>query len=487
MGRLRRLFGFGRAKPSEAQPRHGLFWQMAAGEAVTEATALTYSAVWAAQRLISEAWAGLPWHHFERSRDGRGRQRIETDLDYLLSTAWNPEQSAFDARQFVCSCALLWGNGYAEIERALNGSPMALWPIHPERMQPRRDDSGGIVYRVDGRVDIPANDVFHLRGPGNGLAGYSVVSMAAQSIGGGIAGDKFASAFFANGTNVSSVLTTPEMLNDEAVAGIQHSLSAFRGAKNRGKTLILDQGKKFETVGMPLADAQFLEQRRFTVEDIARWFRVPPHKIGHLERAHFNNVESLNIDFVTDSLLPWVQRGEQEAQRKLIRRDRRRRFTKMNVNGLLRGDMAGREAFYRGLFGIGALSPNDIRELEDMNPVTDGDVYLAPLNMQPLAAAAEPPQEPEPAEAPDLTPVVEEALARVEAYAVKIVTRADKAEKLEAYLSRVLPAMAGAVRRSLGMGDMGDVDCSAIAADLVDSYCCGYPVRAAEVYERLTK
>lgn len=371
----------------------------AAGMWVDEDRALSHSAVFASVRVISESIAALPWR-LHRRLDPRGNQIVQNDLDYLLHIEASPEHSAMAWRETLLANALLWGNGYAEIERTTGGDPWNLWPIAPDQLHPDRTQDGRLWYIHRGAPVLAAENCFHLRGLGfDGVRGYSVVRMAARSLGLGLALDQMAADTYANGAQPSVIITQDgpgKGLSAEAIGNLIKSWETrFRGPGNGSRVGYLDAGLKATQFGMPLTDQQFLESRKFQISEVARWFRVPPHKLADLERATFSNIEHQSLEFVTDTLLPWVRRLETEAQVKLIGRNNRsgRLYTKINMNALLRGDMASRHAAYATGRQWGWLSANDIRELEDQNPIPGGDEYLAPVNMVPadmLREIAEP-------------------------------------------------------------------------------------------------
>jgi len=359
-----------------------------AGVHVDEDVALTHAAVWSCVRVISESIAALPWHCHQRTASGN--EVINNDLDYLLHTQANGELSAFSWRETALANALLWGNAYAEIERAQGGQPMALWPIAPDKIHPDRTADGALWYVINGQPTLRHEQVYHLKGLGfDGLSGYSVVRHAARSVGIGIALDMMAAGTFANGLNPSLVIKNTggrEMSPDALDALYKQMADRFGGPGKAMKALYLGTGLEAQAITMPLDDAQFLESRKFQVSEIARWFRVPPHKLADLERATFSNIEHQALEFVSDTLLPWVRRLETEAEIKLIGRNNRysgRLYTKINLAGLLRGDMKARYDSYAVGRQWGWLSANDVRELEDLNRIPGGDDYLAPMNMVP--------------------------------------------------------------------------------------------------------
>jgi HK97 family phage portal protein len=346
-------------------------------------TALTLSAVFSAVRYISETVASLPWELRERIRGGGNKAAVGHNVYHLLHTRPNPYLSSFDWRVLMLSRVNLWGNAYAEIERDKMNRPLALWPIEPERVQPKMDDEVGYYYEVTQqnniKVIIYPENMFHIRGLGDEKEGYSVVSLAARSIGAGLAADEFMASFYENSAVSSGVITHPKALSDKAYERLKNDFKEkHSGPKKAWEPLFLEEDMKWAPTTMPMKDAQLLESRKFTVSEVARWFRVTPHKIGDLERSTYSNIEHQSIEVVQDTIIPWAKRIEGEADYKLISsRARDRFYSKVNVNGLLRGDSTARRESYRILRNIGAINVNEIRELEDMNPIgPEGDIYV---------------------------------------------------------------------------------------------------------------
>ena len=383
-----------------------------AGVYVDADRALTHAAVWASVRLISESIAALPWRVHRRV--GRGTELMDSsDLDYILHVQASPEQSAFSFRETAIAHALLRGNGYAEIERTQRGEPWNIWTLPADKVYPDRTADGRIWYIMDGQPVYEAANVFHLKGLGfDGLVGYPVIDHAARTVGLGLALDTMAAATFQNGGVPGAVIHQKEGgkgLSPQAVENLLKSFEdRFRGPANTAKAMYLDVGMTLETLDLPLTSLQFLESRKFQISEIARWFRVPPHKLADLDRATFSNIEHQALEFVTDTLVPWITRLETEAQIKLIGRNNRmgRVYTKINVAGLLRGDIKSRYDAYGVGRDKGWLSANDIREMEDMNPVAGGDEYLVQSQMVPQDMLREMNQsKTEPAAPPIATPV----------------------------------------------------------------------------------
>lgn len=384
--------------------------RVASGVNVSPGSAMTLSSYFAAVRAISEDVAKLPLVVFERM-EPRGRRRArEHPLFDLLHDAPNTDMTRMSWAEALTSHALTWGNGYSEIIRA-GGRVVGLSkPIHPSRVEPKFNENFELIYEV--RVDdlsirnegernrepmrFSQRDMIHLKGLGDGLLGHSIASLARESIGLSIAAEQFGAAFFGNGTNMSGILTHPASLSDPALQHLRESWTQmYGGPGNAQKPAILEEGMKWERIGVPPEDAQFLQTREFQVSEVARWFRIPPHKIAHLKEATFSNIEQQSIEYVTDTLMPWLVRWEQELKRKLFALEQQF-FAQHVVQGLLRGDQQARAAYYQTLFYLAGLSPNDIRELEEMNPILDengepdpaGDMYFMQNNLSTIDAIA---------------------------------------------------------------------------------------------------
>ena len=404
LARVRRFFALPRSIRQEPGPRLIYVPSRQAGMTVTHDTAYQLSAVFSCVRVIAETVGQLPWRVYRALPNG-GRDVIaDSPISAILQRRPNPEMTAFTFRETMLAWALTWGNGYAEIVRDAAGRVAELWPIAPDRVNPTRDrETRELFYEISNpqgpKTLVPAADMFHIHGLGfDGIEGYSVISMAARSIGLGLAADQFGASFFGNNTVVGGILKHPATLSDAAQSRIKEDWASRRqGPMESHRPMILEEGMSWEQLGIPPEDSQFLETRKFQVQDICRWFRVPPHKVADLERATFSNIEHQSIEFVTDTILPWCLRLEQEADRKLFgRRAPSSIYTKLSANALLRGDAKSRSEFYRTMWNLGVFSINEIRELEDMNPIgSDGDQRFVQLNMQTLEKAVAD-EEPEP-------------------------------------------------------------------------------------------
>lgn len=378
--------------PSYTQNRILYVPSKTAGVSVNHHTALQYATVFACIRVISEDIAKLPWEVTKTDSSGKQRTKMRGHPVWtVLNRRANVDMASSSVKETLVSHALTWGNGYAEIERDGANRTIGLWPLTPERVEVKRDESNRLVYEVTnqrgGKTNLPPDDIFHIHGLGfDGMVGYSVIALARRTIGTGLAADEFSASFYGNGTVVGSTIEHPGKLGDKALKNLKESVDTYRkGPSNAFKPFILEEGMKFNNITVPAKDAQFLESNQFRVEEICRWFRVPPHKVAHLLRATFSNIEHQSIEYVEDTLMPWINRLEEEADYKLFGRNAPSTvYTKINVNALLRGDQESRSKFYREMASLGVYSINDILELEDMSPIADGDSRLVPVNMTTL-------------------------------------------------------------------------------------------------------
>lgn len=374
--------------------------QSLSGEVVTETTALTYSAIYNAISLISGTIGALPLHLMQRKGDTK-RIADNRKLYRVMHDQANPYMTAMCFREVMMAHVLAWGNGYAEKVFDGYGEVVELWPITPDRVTLKMNDRE-LVYQIrlpDRRdVVLPREKILHIPGLGfDGFSGYSVVAMARKSIGLSMALETFGALYFGQGTHPGVVVSHPGQLSPVANDNLKKSLTeGYSGLGKSHRLLLLEEGMKLEKLGIPPNDSQFLESRQFQIPEVARWFNLPPHKLKDLTKSSFSNIESEQISFVTDSILPWLVRLEQNYQMQLLTPGDKdlsgygRVYFKHIVEGLLRGDAASRGSFYSQMFNIGAMSINEIREKEDMDPVPGGDIHLVPLNMTSLENAGKP-------------------------------------------------------------------------------------------------
>ena len=370
-----------------------LFGSTTSGKTVNGRTALQTTAVYACVRILAETIASLPLHTYRYSLDGKAKA-IDHQIYYLLHSEPNSEMTSFVFRETLMGHLLLWGNAYAQIIRDGRGKVVGLYPLLPNKMLVNRNDQGILYYQYekDGQTFLLRNyEVLHIPGLGfDGLIGYSPIAMAKNAIGMALATEEYGAKFFANGASPGGVLEHPGVVKDPA--RIRESWnSVYQGSGNAHRVAVLEEGMKFQSIGIPPEQAQFLETRKFQINEIARIFRIPPHMIGDLEKSSFSNIEQQSLEFVMYTLDPWVVRWEQAIQRALFSEtEKRQYFAKFNVDGLLRGDYQSRMNGYAVGRQNGWLSSNDIRELENLNRIPaefGGDLYLINGNMTKLADA----------------------------------------------------------------------------------------------------
>ena len=379
-----------------------LFGPTTSGKTVNEFTAMQTTAVYSCVRILAEAVASLPLHVYRYKENGKERV-YNHHLYHILHNEPNTEMSSFVFRETLMSHLLIWGNAYAQIIRDGAGRVVALYPLLPNKMTVSRDKNGEIYYiytttsdenpnfKDYGSVALRKQDVLHIPGLGfDGLVGYSPIAMAKNAVGMTIATEEYGASFFANGANPGGVLEHPGVLKDPKKVRDSWN-EVYRGTANAHKIAVLEEGMKYQQIGIPPEEAQFLETRKFQINEIARLYRIPPHMVGDLEKSSFSNIEQQSLEFVKYTLDPWVIRWEQAMQRSLLLpKEKQEFFIRLNVDGLLRGDYQSRMNGYSVARQNGWLSANDIREMEDMNPIPDeegGNLYLINGNMTKLKDA----------------------------------------------------------------------------------------------------
>ena len=361
-----------------------------AGELVTPDRSQTYSAVYRATALISQTIGYLPWSVFRNYET-----QTTHPVHHILHSRPCKEMSAMSFKEAMVRDALLWGNGYAEIEFSRNGQPRALWRLLPSRMQLfRHEETNDIWYRyfaTSGTIyELPQNQIFHLKGLGDGIVGDSIVGYAAKSIAAALAAETTNNTLLKNQLVPAGIITHPGKLSAEAAERLkQQFANKYMGSENAGKPLLMEEGMTFTPVTIRPEDAQFLETRRFSIEEISRWFGVPLHKLADLEHATFSNIEHQSQEFVNDALMPWCKKLEEEADYKLLRDNENGLYTKIDARGLLRGDNKSRMEYYKGGVLNGIFSINDVRGWEDLPPIDGGDEHFVQAQMIPVSMAAE--------------------------------------------------------------------------------------------------
>lgn len=377
------------------------FGSSPSGKNVTPSTAIQLSTVYACVRVISETIASLPLNVFEATEHG-SRKATEHPLYRLLHDEPNAEMTSFTLREVMLSHLLLWGNAYCQIIRTGRNQISALYPLLPDQMEVDRGSDGQLTYTYttsEGRtVRLDPQEVLHIPGLGfDGIVGYSPIALEKSAIGLALASEEYGSKFFNNGARPSGVLKHPNTVkNPEKVRASWNA--AYGGSANAGRTAILEEGMDYKPISLSNSDAQFLETRKFQVSEICRIYRVPPHMVGDLEHATFSNIEHQSISFAVHTIRPWLVRIEQAMNRALFSEKEktgshggRHFYAQFNMDGLMRGDYKSRMEGYAIGRQNGWMSANDIRELENLNPIPaeeGGDAYLVNGNMIAIQSAA---------------------------------------------------------------------------------------------------
>lgn len=391
---------------SEHLPDSHWFWRWLggrseAGVVVNEQTALNTLMFASCVMLLADTYATVPLGVY-RKLEPRGRETARNHSLYrVLATQPNPTMNSFTYRHLQMVHLATWGNSYSEIERT-RGDVRALWPFHPSAVRPYQRSDRSLWYEVtEGTTkrDIPAENMLHIRGLATqGLMGLTPLTMMRQAIGIAVAAEEYGARFFANDARPSVLLKHPMTLSEEARQNLKTSWEETHGGSNRGGVAILEEGLDVATLSVPPDDAQFIQTRQFEARQIAGFFRVPPHLISDVERSTSwgTGIEQQQIAFVVYTMQAWFTRAEQEMNRVLLpENEQNRYYVKFNLNGLMRGDSAARKEFYATGRQWGYMSANDVRELEDMNPIPNGDVYLQPLNMVEAGAQSDPSPDPD--------------------------------------------------------------------------------------------
>ncbi|WP_018659221.1 phage portal protein [Allofustis seminis] len=393
--RIKKRFEKSKPKNEYISSNRFFFGRTTAGKVVNEQSAMQMTAVYACVRILSESVASLPLHLYRTNGAGNKERARDHPLYFILHDEPNPEMTSFILRETLMSHLLLWGNAYAQLIRNGKGEVIAVYPLMPNKMRVKRDDdTKEIIYEYrheKGTINLSSYDVLHIPGLGfDGLIGYSPIAMAKNAIGMAIATEEYGAKFFANGAQPGGVLEHPGIIKDPE--RIRQSWSqTFGGSSNSNKIAVLEEGMKYTPISISPEQAQFLETRKFQINEIARIFRVPPHMVGDLDKSSFSNIEQQSLEFVKYTLDPWIIRWEQALNKSLLRPDDKKEyFIKFNVDGLLRGDYESRMNGYAVARQNGWMSANDIRTLENLDLIPKeegGDMYLVNGNMLPLDKA----------------------------------------------------------------------------------------------------
>ena len=362
------------------------------GERVDEKSAMQIATVYACVRLLAESVAQLPLHLYRYTDGGIGKEMAaEHPLYPLIHRQPNPEMSSFTWRETMMVHLLLYGNSFNQIIRDGKNGILSLYPLLPENVEVDRDEHGELYYVYHAYTDeapgetnrdiyFRRDEILHVPGLGfNGLVGFSPIAMMKNALGTNLAVEKYGSAFFKNGAQPSGVLEHPGVLKDPEK--IRRNWSAvYGGANNAHQVALLEEGMSYKPISLPPEDSQFLSTRQFGVEEICRIFRVPPHMVQDLQRATFNNIEHMGIEFVMHTLMPWLVRIEQAMIKDLLMEEEQDAlFPKFNVDGLMRGDYKSRMEGYAIAINNGIMSVNDVRRLENLDPLDEaegGDFHI---------------------------------------------------------------------------------------------------------------
>lgn len=413
MGALARLLSFRNGNNPPTTPRAPADWfrqwlinwgEPELETASTPRAALGIPAWFACIRNISEDVAKLPLKVLERQEPRGSVEKYEHPSWKLLHDEANLDMSAMTFRETIVSHSLAYAGGYAEIQRhPQTGDPVALWPLDPTTTFPRRVPGTNELIYQSGRHIFPARDIFHIHGLGyDGVTGYMLAAAMRDTLAQAKGAQKFSAAWFRNGAQPSFAVRYPKTLSAEAHKNLRESLNARHGGgDNVGKIMVLESG--LEVVDVPSTspvDSQLIEVLLYSVVEVCRLFRMPPHKIQHLNNATFSNISAQSVEYVTDTLLSHVVRFEQECNRKLLRPSERasgRIYCKHNLRALLRGDLQQQAQYFREGLQNGWLSANDAREFDELNPIDNegGNTYFVQGQMVPIEIAAQGPVRPE--------------------------------------------------------------------------------------------
>jgi len=396
LGLIASLF---RAEVYDTSPFSDFWYQpigvdSAAGIRVTPDSAMRSEAVFSCVRVRAETLASLPLIVYKRLPDGGKERASNHPLYRVLHDQPNSWQTSLEFREMSNAHLDLRGNAYAQILPGPNGPIDQLVPLHPDRVQAKRYTDGSFDYTVrklDGSTEtLQPQEMLHIRGWSlDGIVGLSPISVVREAVGIDLGLQDFAARFIKNDASPGMILEHPAKLSPEAYARVRESFQERQTGANRGKTAILEEGMKANKLGMTNKDAQFLEARKYQKTGIAAIYRVPPHMIGELERATHSNIEHQGIEFTVYTMLPIAKRWEQAISRDLffqLPNDDNEYFAEFLMDGLNRGDMDSRYTAYAIGINWGWLCPNDVRRLENMNPIAGGDIYLRPLNMTPAGS-----------------------------------------------------------------------------------------------------
>lgn len=359
------------------------------GIAINEYNALTVSDVYKCDRVIRETVAMLPWKVYKAKTRGREEAK-KHPLYFLLHDEPNAHMTSFTYREMIVSNLNLWGRHFSYIERGKGGQIVALWPLRPDLC--RFEVRDGVMWFYARPMNGPElkywdDEILYIPGlTRDGYHAYSPIALHRETLGLSKATETFGAKFFGNGAHAGGFLEHPGVISKEAATRLKEQFEErHSGLENAHRLAVLEEGMTFKTNVIPPEVAQFLQTRQFQRAEVAGLMRVPPHKIGDLSRATFSNIEQQDLEFLRDCIAPWLERIEQACNRGLLLPAEKGRFyVEFEIKGMLRGDSAARSAWYQARFATASMSPNDIRDSENEEPIEGGDVYFAPMNMVPV-------------------------------------------------------------------------------------------------------
>lgn len=366
-------------------------YQSASGEKVTVDSSLQVPTVYACVNILANSVAKLPFQTFKKTKSGRERDSSHA-VAKLLENRPNPYQNPFRFKHLIETHRNTWGNAYINTAWGADGRPKALWLLNPSVTEPKVDIKTNDLWYVttlpDGKqVKIPESDIIHLTALStDGLKGKAPIEIAREAIGSSQASQKFKGKFFANGTAAAGILKVPGQLGKEAKTKVREEWeSLYTGINNAQRVAILDAGLEFQSIGMPLKDAQFIEGMKFDKAEIANIFNIPLHMVNELDRATHSNIEQQALDFIQNTLSPILIQYEQEFTYKCFSESELKRYyLKFNLTSLLRGDSQSRAEFYKKMVEMGAMSINEVRALEEQDAIEHGDKHFVSLNFTTL-------------------------------------------------------------------------------------------------------
>ena len=434
------------------------------GKTVSEVTAMNVSAFYAGVRLISETMGMLPVSIYRRLGGSAKRKERGHPLQDILHDKPNQWQDSMQWHEMMTAHAIMWGNGYSEIVPGRRGFASELIPLHPARMEVKLGDDTRLRYvflMPNGQKKVYLqDDIFHLKGFGYGIAGISLLTAMQQTLGIALATEEHAGRYFSNAAVACGVAEHPGAMSEPAQDRFKKTFQeAYAGVSKHHSVMVLEEGMKWKQISVNNRNSQFLECRKFLVNEIARGLRLPPHLIGDLEKATFDNITEQDLEFVKYAMLPWVKRWEHAHQTQLITVPQTF-FAEYNLDALLRADYKTRMEGHEIAIKNRILNPNEVREIENRNPYPGGEVYGAPEqggaqgakleNLEASVPVLEIPSRAESIVRTTAERIVRKEIAQIEKKAVRL---ADDGEAWEKWLARFYRGHASLVVDALGVSE----------------------------------